>query len=139
MPRIFTRKTVWLLTVLGSMAPSNGIESRVCGLNPSSWFKSVISAQSEGLVPQFGNGRFTCSPVIWWWSNWVNRSLGNGDWVVESRLNSGCVAAAASAGTKRIAATNSKVVRLANEFCSVIGRLTGNGPPTGELEQGSGN
>ena len=65
---------------------------------PSSWFTSVRSAQSEGLVPQLGSGTFTRKPVSCCESNTVKRSLGNGDVVVDCRLKSGCVCASASAG-----------------------------------------
>jgi hypothetical protein len=52
-------KTVWLVTVLGSMAPSKGIEIRGSVLKPSSWLSSATSRQSDGCVAQFGDGRFT--------------------------------------------------------------------------------
>src|SRR5262245_51422810 len=101
------------------MAPSKGMERRGCRLKPSSWLTSVRSAQSEGREAQLGSGIFTRNPVRCWKSNTVKRSLGKGDCVGEPRLNSGWVAAEASAGISKRAATSRIVVRLANEYFSL--------------------
>src|SRR5690349_20273210 len=115
----WTRNTVLLLTVLTSIAPSKGMERRACGLNPSSWFTSVRSAQSEGFVPQLGSGTFTRKPVRCCESNTVKRSLGNGDVVVDCRLKSGCVCASASAGVRSAIATRQIMARRINEYFSL--------------------
>jgi hypothetical protein len=41
-------------TVEPSIAPEKGIEIRGWTLKPSSWSSSATSAQSDGLVAQFG-------------------------------------------------------------------------------------
>src|SRR5713101_5772629 len=87
-PRL-TKKTVELFTVLGSMAPSKGISSRVCALKPSSRFMTSMSSQSDGLTLQSGFGRLTRSAVFWPESETVKKSLGNGDWCIPDTLNSG--------------------------------------------------
>src|SRR5215831_8294394 len=113
------RNTVLLLIVPGSMAPSNGMESRGWRLKPSSWFSNVRSAQSEGRVAQLGRAMFTRKPVSCWVSKAVKRSLGNGDCELDERLKSGCVWARASAGVSRAAASSKTKMRRTNEFCSV--------------------
>src|SRR6185312_6549549 len=118
-PGSVTRKTVLLLTVLTSMAPSNAIERRGCRLKPSSWFSSVKSAQSEGLVAQLGRGTFTRKPVSCCESNAVKRSLGKGDCEVDCRLKIGCVSARARAGVRSAAATRKTMARRRNEYFSL--------------------
>src|SRR5579859_831288 len=119
LPGSCSRKTVLLLTVLTSMAPSKGMEIRGCGLNPSNWFTSVKSAQSEGLVAQLGSGTFTRKPVSCCESKTVKRSLGNGDCVVDCKLKSGCVSARARAGVRSAAATRKIMARRMNEYFSL--------------------
>src|SRR5947209_2379338 len=119
-PGSVMRKTVLLVIEFGLIALSNGIPIRGCKLKPSSWFTSVMSAQSDGLVAQLGNGRFTRNPVSCWPSKAAKRSLGKGDVAGELRLNTGCVAAAASAGNNTIVATTI-MVRLTNEYFSFRG------------------
>src|SRR5947209_7348428 len=111
---ILTRKTVWLLTVLGSIAPSNGMVRRGWVLKPSNWLSRAVSRQSEGLVAQFGNGRFTRKLVFCPGSNTVKRSLGKGDCVVEFTLNNACTPLAlASTGTKiNVRSRNAKDTRM---------------------------
>src|SRR5712671_6205587 len=121
LPGSFIRKTVLLLTVLTSIAPSKGIESRGWRLNPSNWFTSAISAQSDGWVAQLGEGTFTRRPVSCCESKTVKRSLGNGDCVLDCRLKSGCVSARARAGVRTATATRKIMVRRINEYCSVRG------------------
>src|ERR1051326_8200562 len=113
------RKTVLLFTVLTSMAPSNGMERRGCRLKPSSWFTSVRSAQSEGLVAQLGSGTFTRKPVSCCESKAVNRSLRKGDCVVDCKLKSGCVSAGARTGVSSTIATSTTRELRTNEYFSV--------------------
>src|SRR5262249_241417 len=100
---------------------------------------SVRSAQSEGLLAQFGSGMFTRKPVLCWKSSTVKRSLGKGDCVVDCRLKRGWVAAAASAGIKTMTAANKIRVRLPDEYfslrvvCMAVGNLQG------ELHRGARN
>src|SRR4029453_3648293 len=72
------RKTFSLLTLVGSMGESKGIETRVCSPNPSRVLMTFRSSQYETCTLQSGYGRFTRRPVFWFASGTVNRSLGNG-------------------------------------------------------------
>ena len=72
------RNTDELETLLGSIAPVNGIEIRGCTLKPSSVLRTSMSWQSDGRAAQSGFGRSTRRPVGCDQSTAVQRSLGNG-------------------------------------------------------------
>jgi hypothetical protein len=72
------RNTDELETLLGSIAPVNGIEIRGWTLKPSSVLRTSMSAQSDGRTAQSGFGRSTRSPVGCVQSIAAQRLLGNG-------------------------------------------------------------
>src|SRR5262249_46330623 len=94
-------------------------------------------AQSAGRVAQLGRARFTRRPVNCCPSKTVKRSLGKGDIALDCRLNRGCVAAAASAGSNRISVARRKIARPGNEYFSVRVVCMAVEHLQGELHKGS--
>jgi len=65
----------------------------------------------------------------------VKRSLGNGDWLADCRLKSGCVSARANAGVSSMIATSTTRLRRTNEYFSVRVVCMAVGIPPGELQR----
>src|SRR5215813_13018764 len=89
------RKTVLLLTVATSIAPSKGMDSRGWRLKPSSVLMTARSSQSDWRTAQSGKGKLTRRRVFCLASGTVNQSLGNGPVVGVARSNRAWTSASA--------------------------------------------
>src|SRR5262245_25135609 len=72
------KKSVALVTVETSIAPSKAIRTRGCRLKPSRVLITSMSWQSDGRWAHEGLGSRTRRPVFWLRSCTVKRSDGNG-------------------------------------------------------------
>ena len=116
-----TRKMFSLVAVEGSMSPSNGIETRGCWLNPSSWLSTLTSSQSDRFATQSaGSGRFTRRPVICSGSVTVKRSEGNGLVAGDERSKRGWTALSSCPNGRVMSAVNRIEVRY-NQIPQVHG------------------